>query len=232
MADAHRKIFFGQNTGMILQSPSMREPDLFLTFFMKKEDGTWEKPSEREGKTLKFSIEEIVMILEVLRGGLAQWSIIHRFKDEQTSIVVKWDDKDPEVVWMLVNKKYRKQFNFAQIQILKLLLEHILQEKIAYSTVPQRKEEELTEEPPSTIVKEEIVKKEAKSSTTTQAETTIIEGVIKNSTEKALFIEFTPEHEVWIPKSTLHSDYDVKNEKVQSFEIDTWILKKNNLIKQ
>jgi hypothetical protein len=35
---------------------------------------------------------------------------------------------------------------------------------------------------------------------------------------------------MWIPKSGIHSDYSSGDINDQTFVIDTWILKKNNLI--
>ncbi len=54
MVNTHRKMFFGQNVGMMLQSPSWHDPYIFLTFIQKKEDNSWEKPSSGEGKVLKL----------------------------------------------------------------------------------------------------------------------------------------------------------------------------------
>jgi len=53
MVDKHNKSFFGQSTGMFLQSSSKTDPFLFLRFIKKKESGTWEKPSIGGGKTFK-----------------------------------------------------------------------------------------------------------------------------------------------------------------------------------
>ena len=92
MTSVHRKMFFGQNVGMMLQSPSWHDPYIFLTFIRKKEDNSWEKPSSGEGKVLKFSLEEMVMMLEVIRGESSSWSTIHKFKEEHTAIKFRWDN--------------------------------------------------------------------------------------------------------------------------------------------
>jgi len=39
MADSHNKGFFGTNVGMIQDSSSKTEQNLFLTFIRKKQDG-------------------------------------------------------------------------------------------------------------------------------------------------------------------------------------------------
>ena len=64
MTDSHSYSFFGQNTGMILRSYSKQESIIFLHFFKQKANGAWEKPSEKEGKLIKLSLEEMVLILD------------------------------------------------------------------------------------------------------------------------------------------------------------------------
>ncbi len=51
---------------MFIQSSSKRESFIFMKFIKKKGDGSWEKLSTREGKTIKVGLEEVVMILEDL----------------------------------------------------------------------------------------------------------------------------------------------------------------------
>ncbi|MFX1370547.1 MAG: hypothetical protein ACFFCE_01705 [Promethearchaeota archaeon] len=55
-----------------------------------------------------------------------------------------------------------------------------------------------------------------------------ITGMITKETEKALFIKFD-EKEAWIPKSTVKSWKPTK-EQNQSLEIETWVLKKNEIL--
>ena len=68
MGDTHSKSFFGQNTGLIVSSSSKTDPYFFIRCIKKKPGGSWEKPSSGEGKVVKCSLDEIVMILEVLIG--------------------------------------------------------------------------------------------------------------------------------------------------------------------
>jgi len=56
MVDKHNQSFFGQSTGMFIQSSSKHEPFIFLQFIKKKGDGSWEKPSQREGKQMYVGI--------------------------------------------------------------------------------------------------------------------------------------------------------------------------------
>ncbi len=67
MVNKHSQSFFGQSTGLTLLSSSKTEQIIFIKCIKKKPDGSWEKPSLGEGKTIKCSLDEMVMILEVLR---------------------------------------------------------------------------------------------------------------------------------------------------------------------
>jgi hypothetical protein len=81
-------------------------------------------------------LEEIVMILEVLKKSIKSWTTIHSFKDDKTPISVKWEGD--QKIWINVGD-YPKMLSFSQIEIMKLLLQHILQEKIEFATIPEKK---------------------------------------------------------------------------------------------
>ena len=76
----------------------------------------------------------------------------------------------------------------------------------------------------STIVETTIIKNEKM-----KDEKAIITGHIKAETGKALLIVFASGQEVWIPKSTIHSEYKPEVGVDQSFLTDSWILKRNNI---
>ena len=59
-----------------------------------------------------------------------------------------------------------------------------------------------------------------------------MEGMITGEIEKALRIIVNNGNEIWIPKSTIKSQYTFEMNTKQIFLIDSWILEKNNLIKQ
>ena len=84
MVDNHNYSFFGQKFAIILQSSSKEQPAIFFQCIKTKSDGSWEKPSSGEGKKTKFSIEEMVMILEVLKEKRVTWSTFHKYKEEST----------------------------------------------------------------------------------------------------------------------------------------------------
>ncbi|MHA1291962.1 MAG: hypothetical protein ACTSQJ_04770 [Promethearchaeota archaeon] len=98
MADFHTKSFFGVENGLIINSPARIVPWIFISCIKRKEDGTWEKISKGEGKTVKLSIEEIICIVEVLRKNSANWRGYHVFKEYKTEIYVGWEDNSREIL--------------------------------------------------------------------------------------------------------------------------------------
>ena len=235
MVDKHSQSFFGQSTGLTIRSSSKTEPFIFLKCFKKKPDGSWEKPSLGEGKTIKCNLDEIIMILDVLNRNRASWTSFHNFNDVKTQISFKWEDDAKEKLLIYIGK-YSKMLKFAQIEIFRLLLKHILNEKIEFATVlnfgainkegifPKEGEQVNKGNASKTlpIVTETVERNES--------EVSQLKGVIEGETEKALLIQFNEDKEVWIPKSIIRSDYDTSvNVSTQNFLIDNWILKRNNV---
>jgi len=222
MADKHSKSFFGQSTGLTVLSSTKTDPYIFFKCIQKKPDGNWEKPSSGEGKTIKCSLDEVIMILQVLKRKEKVWSSFHSFKDSKTQISFKWDDKANNKLKITIGK-YSKILNFSQIELLRLLLKHILKEKIKYATTSTNFEKK-----EKVGIKAKRNNEREKSSSSNNASQ--IKGSIKNVTEKALFIDFDGKKEIWIPKSTIKSNYDLEDTANQLFLIDDWILKKNDLL--
>ena len=235
MVDKHSQSFFGQSTGLTIRSSSKTEPFIFLKCIKKKSDGSWEKPSLGEGKTIKCNLDEIVMILDVLNRNRASWTSFHNFNDVKTQISFKWEDDAKQKLLIYIGK-YSKMLKFAQIEIFRLLLKHILDEKIEFSTVlnfdtlnkrallPKAVNQIIKGNGSKTlpIVTETVERNES--------EVSQIKGVIEGETEKALLIQFNEDKEVWIPKSIIRSDYDTSVKvSTQNFLIDDWILKRNNI---
>ncbi|MFX1393325.1 MAG: hypothetical protein ACFFAH_07095 [Promethearchaeota archaeon] len=133
MGDNHSKSFFGQNTGLIIYSSSKTESFLFIRCIKKKPGGSWEKSTAGEGKVIKCSLDEVVMMLEVLNRKQLNWSSYHNYKDIQTPISFGWENEQAKILWINIGN-YSKMLNFAQAEILRLLLTHILKEKIKYAT--------------------------------------------------------------------------------------------------
>ncbi|MHA1612807.1 MAG: hypothetical protein ACTSYU_12190, partial [Promethearchaeota archaeon] len=128
--DRHNFSFFGQKTALILDSGPLNEPSIYVRLIKKLPSGIWEKPSKKEGKSLKFNLLEMTEILHVLQTPNSSWSTVHRFKQQQSSI--KFDRK--EATLQMFTKGYSKFFNKAEVTVLKDLLNHIYEEKIQFAT--------------------------------------------------------------------------------------------------
>ena len=218
MVKHHRKEFFDSSTGILFDSGPSSSPTIFLTFIKKKEDGSWEKPSLKEGKTVKFTLEEVPFILRVINGEAFVWNTIHSFEGQETSISFEQDSENREKLKVKAGD-YQKLLSYGEVEVFKALLEHVFQEKIIASTEVIKQTSPTTAEETSEEKIESVVK-----------ETAVLAGVCESETEKALLIAFDGNKEIWVPKSIIHSDFDVKSKETQKFEIDTWILKKNNII--
>lgn len=239
MADFHTKTFYGQKTSIILTSPARMVPYIFLSCINRKEDGKWEIPSKGEGKTVKISIEEIICILEVLRRKSANWRGYHVFKERKTEIYVGWEDNSREVLKIKVGD-YTKKLRFPNLNFLTLLLEHILKEKIEFATSgtfeSREKEEKFDEEAEYSLFSEHITARDGLQVVETteygvSVDTVQINAKIKVESSKALLIDLDSGEEFWIPKSTIHSEYDVnQKDKYQEFRVDKWIIEKNKII--
>ena len=234
MVEKHSQSFFGQSTGLTLLSSSKSDPFIFLKCIKKKPDGSWEKPSLGEGKTIKCNLDEIVMILEVMKRKTDSWSSYHNFNDVKTQISFKWENEAKKKLLIYIGN-YSKMLNFAQTEIFRLLLKHILKEKIEYATIVNINPKKAG----GSSLKDNRPRNQGKDDTTlhivqesielNENEVSQIKGVIEGETEKALLIQFNSDKEIWIPKSVIRSDYKSSNDVSQNFMIDNWILKKNNI---
>lgn len=82
----HQYSFFGQKSAVILDSGPWEDPHIFLRFLKKKEDGSWEKPRNKEGKNIKLNMLELVALLAVCGKKSPKWSTVHKFGEETTPI--------------------------------------------------------------------------------------------------------------------------------------------------
>lgn len=142
MGKHHSYSFFSQKTGMIFNAD---HDDLFffLKFLVKKDSGVWEKPSQGEGKSVKFGIEEAIQILKVLRKELIKWTTFHSFKEIKTSISFAWKDETAQELWINVGQRSKGLVSH-QVEIFKLILEHIIKEQIEFGTSKPYVKEETT----------------------------------------------------------------------------------------
>ena len=208
----------------------------------------WEKPSLKEGKSIKFSLEEITHILRVLSKETSNWKTFHKFEGIQTPISFEWD-KNNQDQFHVNGGDYHKKLNYAEITVFKALLEHVFEEKIAKSTVNSKNNgvkklvsAETRAQKPELTMTEEIKGKSLPESkiaaklpslqvekVNLENETAELKGICEGNTEKALLILFDNGKQIWIPKSTISSKFDLESSNRQSFTIDTWVLKKNEV---
>ena len=239
MTDNHSQSFFGQSTGLIIQSSSKNEPYIFLRCIKRKPDSVWEKPSLGEGKTIKCSLDELVMILRVLKRKIDSWSSYHTYKDKNTPISFSWENNKEDKLWINIGN-YSKMLGIAQIEIFKLLLKHIIKEKIEFATSSNKFQSQETENDRAKSLPNSNVKRVDLDKSTT-VETSIIKtdkigddrveinGSIKAETERAILIVLNSGQEMWIPKSKIHSQYEPELGKTQVFITEEWILKKGRV---
>ena len=225
MTNRHDYSFFGQRTGLILSSNSNSEPFIFFKCVKKKSDGTWEKLKMREGKTIKISLEEMVMIKKVLNKNSSEWSAFHQHEEIKTNITFRWDNDKINVNI----GDYFKPLNEAQIEIFRNLLEHMFHEKIENATTNSSSNNNIKKPHNNTknydshkLIVEEIKIDGSNGNVK-------INGIVNGETDKALLIQFSSDKESWIPKSTIHSEYDDRDNE-QEFIIDEWVLKKNEIM--
>ncbi|MBN1801083.1 MAG: hypothetical protein JW891_06210 [Candidatus Lokiarchaeota archaeon] len=231
MVDRHDYPFFGQTTGMIVSSNSRSEPYMFLKCIKKKQDGSWEKASLGEGKTVKFSLEEMMEIVDLFKGNADKWSGFHDFNGEKTQISINWENGEKKNVWVKINS-YARRFQGGQMGVFRDLLAHILDEKIAHATVMsvqrERIKEELTIDSDSSPINTKI--KSNNDLVDQNDEKIKVKGKINGQTDKALLIVFLNGQESWIPKSSIASRLEENSDAFQELIVDSWVLKKNKVI--
>lgn len=240
MADFHTKTFYGQKKSVRVTSPSKQVPYIFLSCLNRKNDGSWEKPSEGEGKTVRLSIEEIICILEVLNRRSANWRGYHVFKERKTEIYVGWEDESRQVLQFRIGE-YTKKLRFPNLNFMTLMLDHILNEKIEFATsgtfeTKAKEKVGVNDEADYGLFSEHITARDGLHIVETTEygvtrDTLEIKAEIKVESPKALLITLDSGEEFWIPKSTIHSDYDVtEKEKFQKFVVDKWIIEKQKIL--
>ena len=240
MADFHTKTFYGQNSSIRIDSPTKMVPYIFLSCINRKEDGTWETTTKGEGKTVKISIEEMICILEVLNRNSANWRGYHIFEDRKTEIYVGWEDESRQVLQIKIGD-YKKKLRFPNINLMTLLLDHILTEKIEFATSgafeTKAKETITDEESEYSLFSEQITARDGLQVVETTefgvlVDTVKVKAKIKVESPKALLITLDTGEEFWTPKSTIHSEYDVNNKTdIQKFVVDKWIIEKHKILK-
>jgi hypothetical protein len=122
------------------------------------------------------------------------------------------------------------------------MLEHLLSEKIEFATSgtfesKTKGKKDVDDEAEYGVFAEHITARDGLHIVeTTEYDSSIdtvdIKAKIKVESPKALLITLESGEEYWIPKSTVHSVYDVNNkETLQKFVVDKWIIEKHQVLK-
>jgi len=174
----------------------------------------------------------------VLNRDLLTWQSFHTYKDIKTPISFSWEDEKAKILWINI-ANYSKMLKFAQAEILKLLISHILKEKIKYSTSSNKHLNNIENRVKDSSQKINFKKNDnidnslilpiINSKPNILKEVRDIDGFIKSETEKALLINFDAGKEIWIPKSTIRCQYVSDKNLTQKFSIDNWILNRNKI---
>ena len=181
-------------------------------------------------------------MVRVLNRKIPKWITFHEFKEEKTRISINWEENKNEILWINIGE-YKKKIGWSQAELLRLLLSHILEEKIQFATNSttskpsnfgaennyKQPTPKFTPESPLVSVPFEEKKMRVTEEVISGEEIKRVAGEIKGSTEKALLITFTSGSEVWIPKSTIKSNFEEESKEKQSFLIDSWVLQKNKV---
>ncbi len=236
MTDKHDQGFFGQSVGLIVISPAKTKPFIFIQCVRNKGNNIWEKPSAGEGRKVRISLDEMVMINSVIKGEKNEWKGYHPYKDRDPNLSVSWEGNKKEKLWFNIGK-YKKPIEFPQLEVLRLLFKHLLKEKIEFATIssiiPSKNNMATTEE--NYVPDLEIGKKNSPSEIKTEKidyqnqDSHKIKGSIKMETEKGLLLILQNGQEAWIPKSRIYSKYDVEITTEQEFTIDNWILEQKGI---
>lgn len=200
--------------GLIIRSFSKYEPFLFFHMIKRKLNGEWEKPNNKEGKIIKFTLDELIFVLQVLSHKKNSWNTEHDYNNKKTEILFNWEDNSDNRLWIFIDK-YSKVLNSAEIELFKRLLNHIIDEKIEFSGSSNKLSQREILEQKADINHDILVK---------------LKAMIKKSTKKALLLIFNDSNEAWIPKSSIQNDFNLQFKGKQLFLIDHWILQKKGII--
>lgn len=79
-------------------------------------------------------------ILQVLGRKITSWSSYHKFNNNSTKISFEWQngkekEKESETQLWKNAGVYSKAMNFEQVEVFRMILEHVLKEKIEFAIV-------------------------------------------------------------------------------------------------
>ena len=244
----HNYSFFGQKTGLLLDSAEINQPCLYLRFLKKNPDGSWDKPSLGQGKNIKLNLLEMIAILRIFRTENSKWSTVHKFGEDITSITV--ENKNNVISFMISG--YAKQLKFPESELFTDLLDHIYHEKIINATIsklngkndatkeikPKRSNnrdsqiQKLSESPipefpeemdeKMEVIKTEIDPEKWYNSLKTNEDFKLIPGAINEERAKAVSFHITDLINIWVPNSCM----DNSSVSKEGIWVKDWFLRK------
>nr|WP_147664642.1 hypothetical protein [Candidatus Prometheoarchaeum syntrophicum]QEE17756.1 hypothetical protein DSAG12_03594 [Candidatus Prometheoarchaeum syntrophicum] len=248
----HNYSFFGQKTGLLLDSAEIDQPCLYLRFLKKKPDGSWEKPSLGQGKNIKLNLLEMIAILRIFRTQNTKWSTVHKFGEDTTSITV--ENKNTIISFMISG--YAKQLKFPESNLFTDLLDHIYHEKIIHATgskMPSKNgsNKESTSQPSQQNIsreneiqdlsnspipeypeeldetpqekKIEIDPEQWYNSLRTNEEFKLLPGAINEERAKAINFHIADLISIWVPNSCIDQEQSLSKEGIW---VKDWFLRK------
>jgi len=119
------------------------------------------------------------------------------------------------------------------------LLQHIVKEKIEFATIPKKLKiyEKVNNNKQIPIKQKEFFEDEKNNDlfvveqVDAEKEVSNLKAIITTESQKALLLLYNGGEEVWTPKSIIHSQYEPQEKGRQTFTIESWFLKKNNIIR-
>jgi len=241
----HNYSFFGQKTGMLLDSAEINQPCLYLRFLKKKKDGSWEKPSQGEGKNIKLNLLEMIAILRIFRTQNTKWSTVHKFGEDTTSITV--ENRNNVISFMISG--YAKQLKFPESELFSDLLDHIYKEKIINATISNKngknkerkpqgvqqsneresKIQDLSDSPIPEYSEEmdenklEIDPEQWYNSLKTNEDFKLIPGEVNEERAKAINFQIVDLINIWVPNSCIDQNQSLSKEGIW---VKDWFLRK------
>jgi antitoxin component of RelBE/YafQ-DinJ toxin-antitoxin module len=76
-------------------------------------------------------MKELVFLLRVLRKEVLKWTTMHEFKQKATNFHIEWTLDD---TIKIIAQNYSVELDIGQSEVLKMLLSHILEEKVIHAT--------------------------------------------------------------------------------------------------
>jgi hypothetical protein len=133
MANSHNLSFFDRSVGIIFDSPSRSDLFIFVKCSKRKEDNSWEKFSQGEGKVVKLDVGELALISQVLDKKSLSWSTEHVYHGRVSYLFFGWITNS----FVIQIDVYVKKVPSEEVETLRELVAHLLKEKTSNAWVTE-----------------------------------------------------------------------------------------------